>query len=107
MFVEFAFLFFGGYADLVFHRRIANCDEVPRLQIRSARRTPGHAQAIFDHVARDCAGGEIAHSATPLHLFRKGMRTFSHLVVGKHFAWGERNESRVVHASAIVIRFLV
>ncbi len=26
------------------------------------------------------------------------MRTFSHLVVGKHFAWGERDESRVAYA---------
>jgi len=62
--------------------------------------------AIFDHVARHYASGEIAHGAAALHLFREGMRTFSHLIVGKHFAWGERNESRVVYASTIVIKFL-
>ncbi len=69
MLVEFALFLFGCRADLVFHGRICDRDEVPGLQVRPARRTASRTEARLDDLAWNGTRGKFANGSASLHAF--------------------------------------
>ena len=76
MFVKFFFFGFGCDADLALDFRIADRNEMPRLQICPARSAPCDAQTTLDDLARDRSLGEIAHGASLSHVTLKMLNAF-------------------------------
>jgi hypothetical protein len=71
MFVEFFFLLLRGGTDFVLKRRITHRHEMPRLQIRAARRRPGRTDTMFNHFTRHGTIGKIADCPPAPHHFIK------------------------------------
>jgi hypothetical protein len=67
--------------NLMFHDRIADRNEMPRLQVRAIRRRAGRANAMLDHLTRDRPLGKIAHGSASLHRRVKFLRPRNQLIV--------------------------
>ena len=93
VFIELFFFFLRCDPDLAFDRRIAHRHEMPRLQVRAARRCPGRTDAILNHFARHRPIGIIADRPPPSHRLVKLARTFENLIIRKRLDLRCRHKS--------------
>jgi hypothetical protein len=83
----------------MFHDRIADRNEMPRLQVRAIRRRAGRANAMLDHLTRDRPLGKIAHGSASLHRRVKFLRPRNQLIVAVIGGLRRWDKPRLIHTN--------
>lgn len=86
VFIVFAFLGFGGFADLAFEGGVGDEDEAPGLLVGAGGGAGGGFDGGLEDVDGDGVGGEVADAAAGADGFEEGLGAEA------HFGFGEAGE---------------